>query len=143
MRHVYWVLSGPKMSLGPNLKKTKECGICAEDVLIMHYYAFVHAASLAPSGTDKALTIRTVRNRNCSELFGFEKLKKCADIIRNWPTTSTSLEKSFGQISTHHKTQSGFIHCETLLALHNSMGPSQEFMKAFCATCRAHNIKMD
>ena len=74
---------------------------------------------------------------------GFEKLKKCADIIRNWPTTSTSLEKSFGQISTHHKTQSGFIHCETLLALHNSMGPSQEFMKAFCATCRAHNIKMD
>ena len=54
MRHVYWVLSGPKMSLGPNLKKTKECGICAEDVLIMHYYAFVHSASLAPSGTDKA-----------------------------------------------------------------------------------------
>ena len=54
---------------------------------------------------------------------GFEKLKKCADIIRKWPTTSTSLEKSFGQISTHHKKQSGLIHCETLLNLHNSMGP--------------------
>ena len=134
MRNVYWALSGPKMALGPDVNKSDTCIICFEDVPVKNFPA---QRSFQPLGNILS-QYWTAFGRN-----GFEKLKRCADVISKWPTTSTSLERSFSQISTHYKTQSNQILCETLLNLHNSMGPSQEFWEAFCATCKAHDIALD
>ena len=54
MNLLYWALSGPKNSLGPNKDKLIDCNICYERTPVKHMYAYVHSVNLTPSSVDVA-----------------------------------------------------------------------------------------
>ena len=73
----------------------------------------------------------------------FPKLAQISSVLRLWPTTSTSLERSFSQISARYNKRGNRIICETLCNLHNSGRASREFIVALKNTCQDLGISYE
>ena len=70
----------------------------------------------------------------------FPKLAKLTNILKFWPTTSTSLEKTFSLIAAQYNKRRNSILCETLANLYNQSRESREFMEALKKTCADLNL---
>ena len=44
----------------------------------------------------------------------YPKLAKCAFVLLKYPTSTTSVERAFADITAHFTKQNNRIHCETL-----------------------------
>ena len=65
----------------------------------------------------------------------FPKLAKVASILKHWPTSSTSLERSFSLIAARSNKRNNRILAETLESLHNESREGRAFMSALKKTC--------
>lgn len=70
----------------------------------------------------------------------FPKLAQICKVLRHWPTTSTTLERTFSRISAQYDKRKNRITCETLENLYNQSKESREFMTALRETCEAEGI---
>ena len=73
----------------------------------------------------------------------FPKLAQISNVLRLWPSTSTSLERSFSQMSARYNKRGNRIICETLSNLHNSGRESREFIVALKQTCKDLGISYE
>ena len=73
----------------------------------------------------------------------FPKLAQMSSVLRLWPSTSTSLERGFSQISARYNKRGNRIICETLSNLHNSGRQSREFIAALKKTCQDLGISYE
>ena len=72
----------------------------------------------------------------------FPKLAQICKVLQKWPTTSTSLERTFSVIAAQYNKRRNQLTCETLENLHNQSKESREFMIALQKTCQAEGIKL-
>ena len=73
----------------------------------------------------------------------FPKLAKLTNVLKVWPTTSTTLERTFGLIAAQYDKRRNRILCETLSNLHNQSRESREFIEALKETCADLNIAFE
>ena len=73
----------------------------------------------------------------------FPKLAQICKVLRRWPTTSTSLERTFSLIAAQYDKRRNRITCETLENLHNQSKESREFMIALRKSCEAEGISLE
>ena len=72
----------------------------------------------------------------------FPKLAEIVKVLRRWPSTSTTLERTFGKMSDQYSKRANRIICETLSNLHNNSRETRDFMVALAEVCKDENIPL-
>ena len=71
----------------------------------------------------------------------FPKLAQIVKVLERWPSTSTTLERTFGKIGDQYSKKRNGLICETLSYLHNSARDNRQFMIALEEVCKIENIQ--